>query len=100
MTPQERRDMPLDHRRSWRRGVGSMRRYDLPSLCLIDISSNETMATAGRRWSGGLAADLYASEKRLVGSYFLRIPVSVLPKLFVAFLAAGVSTELSCEGGA
>jgi len=33
------------------------------------------------------------------GSYFLRMPVSVLPKLFVALLAAGVSTALSCEVG-
>src|SRR5438132_557205 len=31
--------------------------------------------------------------------YFLRMPVSVLLKLFVASLAAGVSTALSCEVG-
>jgi hypothetical protein len=33
------------------------------------------------------------------GSYFLRMPVSGLLKLFVALLAAGVSTALSCEVG-
>jgi hypothetical protein len=38
-------------------------------------------------------------RKRLVRSYFLRMPVSVLLKLFVASLAAGVSTALSCEVG-
>src|SRR5690349_22853441 len=32
--------------------------------------------------------------------HFLRMPVSVLPRLFVASLAAGVLTALSCEVGA
>jgi hypothetical protein len=38
----------------------------------------------------------------LIGNrdYFFRTPVSVLLKLFVALLAAGVSTALSCEVGA
>ena len=32
--------------------------------------------------------------------FFLRMPTSVLPKFFMARLAAGVSTALSCDVGA
>jgi hypothetical protein len=36
----------------------------------------------------------------VIGLYFFRMPVLVLPRLFVAFSAAGVSTALSCDVGA
>jgi hypothetical protein len=40
------------------------------------------------------------TDPRFAVAYFLRIPVSVLLRLCVALLAAGVSTALPCDDGA